>query len=188
MKYSKLIAIIIVFFILCNYISVAQNNQATNDTINKYDSLGKKDGYWIEYLSKSFRIVKNTKRAKYCWYIRYQHGTRFESPLIPYIYRTTIKKNDSLLNNNGITMLDGVYIVYIKKEQQLNTKFVFRKGLLLNEINYYTDGSIAVLINFEEKYKEKILSCSFKQFNEKGKLVEDVFSILENGKWKYIKK
>ena len=176
------------FFILCNYILVAQNNQTTNDTINKFDSLGKKDGYWTEYLSKSFRIVKNTKRAKYCWYIRYQHGVRFESPLISYIYKTTIKNNDSLIHNNGITILNGIYYIYIKKEQQLNNKFVFRKGLLLNETDYYLDGAIAVFINLEEKYKGKNFSCSYKQFNEKGKLEQNIFSILENGKWEYIKR
>ena len=108
-KYKTLIIVLI--FNICGYILIAQDNSTLSDSINRYDSLGYKHGYWIEYLSKNFHPVKKKEEASYYMYNLYCHGIDFFFPFDNVKYYV----KDSLINKGKLTVLDGTYKLYIKR-------------------------------------------------------------------------
>jgi hypothetical protein len=173
-----------------NYILFAQDFQTKNDTINKLDSLGKKNGVWIEYLTKGFRIANLTKNASYYRYVRYVHGIRFDYEIVPqmYIRKIFLNYGDSLLNNNNkeLVLLDGTYKLYEKKRRVLFGECVFKKGFLQVQTIYEKEGKYVWF--YEEKYQQNEFSFAMKYFSEYGEIKEDVFILLKNQKWERIER
>lgn len=182
------LSIVLVIFIILNDRSFSQN-VAIVDTINQYDSKGKKDGVWIEYLSKSFRVVRNDNKAKYYRYVRYQHGVLFHLYIINklFIYKTRVVTRDTSDSLNKPILLDGIYDVYIDKKDKIIARCRFNDGWLIEDTTYSWTGQIEVTIDFLKKYNNIECSDLKKLYNESGIEYYEVYEILEDSKWRTVR-
>jgi len=182
------LSIVLVIFIILNDRSFSQN-VAIVDTINQYDSKGKKDGVWIEYLSKSFRVVRNDNKAKYYRYVRYQHGVLFHLYIINklFIYKTRVVTRDTSDSLNKPILLYGIYDVYIDKKDKIIARCRFNDGWLIEDTTYSWTGQIEVTIDFLKKYNNIECSDLKKLYNESGIEYYEVYEILEDSKWRTVR-
>jgi hypothetical protein len=114
----------ITLLILSLYLAVFSYGQKI--TLNQLDSNGKKDGTWIEYLSKKWKVLKDSNNAKYCRYVFYDHGKY----ILPRVFSSANKKLEFTGDTTPKTipiLLDGEY------------KWYDRKGRLLTD-GYYAKG------------------------------------------------
>jgi hypothetical protein len=167
----------------------AENNRAYSDTINKMDSFGKKEGCWIEFLSKEFHIVKSADKATFYRYIRYSHGIRIDQPILtsPGCMKITLKPNDSIAKEGKVIELNGTYSLFIKNGTVLIRECVFNSGFLKQQTDYF-EGEGKVYWDYTNKYQNNESSYTIKVIDEFGKLIRDDYIVLENSKWKSIKR
>lgn len=177
------------------YIAFSQEAKASNDTINQCDSLGYKHGYWIQYLSKHFQVVKKREAAVYYFYTQYLHGVNFDC----WFNRTKyyLSKKDSTSYHDEPILLDGIYKFYLKKKSffksrdiekvsgctncikngVLSGEYIFKKGVLQL---LRTGEDMRDTLFFEDKYKQHKYSYRLKTYSESGIIQLDRYVFLDD--------
>ena len=184
---NKILIIILLSFIM--YPLIGQGYDDLDfDTLNQVDKFGCKKGYWIELLSKDFKIVKKEKKAFYFRFVYFQNDVRFDTKLFtnkPSNKKLKLK-TDSKLDNEMPTILDGYYSFYIPKTNVLIKEFLFQNGHIITFKEYYSDGRIALEVDYKKKYKDHRKSCLFSMYDEKGGNMVRGYHVLIDGELKYI--
>ncbi|MBU0489821.1 MAG: hypothetical protein KKD31_17915 [Bacteroidetes bacterium] len=171
-------------YFCCDYLS-AQENPIQRDSINRVDSLGKKHGYWIEYLKPNLKITRKKEKALYYRFVRYSHGIRFDYPIVResgIIFKVVA---DTLFDcTKNIRELDGTFKLYVKKGRILARECYFRLGMLIYQIDYLDDEITET--HLEQTYKN--IPFSYKQtvFSTSGELIREYYIVLENLKWRRV--
>lgn len=190
---------VFVILSLCSNISIAQGSSPANDSTNKFDSRGRKDGLWIEYLTKSFRSEKNAEKASFYRFIRFVNGERFDFEIVPkhYITETITDHQDTSSNKQGLVLLDGTYKVYeirkhflfrdggYRRENVLIRECVFKKGFLQILYTYSMEDGNATYY-FEEQHKQYPFSYVLKEYSTSGVLLRNAYVVLENSRYRRI--
>ena len=183
--------IAIIFFIVFSSIIIEGQNkpEVCLDTINRYDNDGLKDGCWIEFLSKDFKIVKSKKKAAFYRFVYHIKNNRFENAIQinkPSLFKFSYSTDGNKSNHDEIVLLDGEYSLYIKNNVLLK-KFIYKDGILKRYIEYYKFGKIRAVIDYEKRMTNNRFSFSIVSFKENGIIENDGYMFLNNkGEWDYL--
>ena len=162
--------VLIFFWLLCG--PMLSQEIVPADSLNQFDSKGKKDGVWIEYISEYFCPVKKEKKATYFRYVKYQHGVIFHTSILKFNFISkkqnrivTPVKIDSM---NKPVMLDGKFDFYDAKKNTIFMTCFFKNGWLEKMIGYDVTGKyMAMEMDYLEKYSGIESSYLFTYYNEK---------------------
>ena len=186
---SFLLIIIVLFFSVPGFSQSLSGIK--NDTLNMHDDQGKKAGYWVELLSKDFKVVKKEKKAAFFRYVYFQNDIRFETLIVPNkpsIDKHLVKIEGNTPIEGEVALLNGMYSIYNQKTNRLIKQFEFRQGHLINLLELYNNGETRLRVNYEKKYEGYAFSCFFTSYNEEGKVLLNGYNILKEGKMKFINK
>jgi len=161
----------------------------TDFPTNQKDSSGKKDGFWLIYLTERFIPTKDSSLAFYKAYNLYFHG-------IDLSYLSACKSDKrkaKLLAINGVkgkkgapVLLDGNFKLYNRKEKLILDQ-TFRNGLPLHfeGFTYTLRGKAATheIINFSEKHDEQLGSYTFKRYWRDNSLLKSIVFFKKDGTW-----
>ena len=152
-----------------------------NETINRYDSKGKKDGKWIEYLDSKWKVVKDSSHAFYYAYNYYRHGENrfvisFGDEYKLYDKLETI--GGSTQQNNKIKILDGEYKWLDKQGRTVsvgsfkNGEHLWSKYYFWKHNNEKLAGTLHEYYDFTRKYDAQSDSYYMEVYDEKGKMIK----------------
>lgn len=183
-----------VFFI--TLFSILQSHLlGQQDTLNQYNSKGKKQGYWICYLDEKFNI-SDSITGKYIGFSLFDNGE--DLTLIG--KRNTIKYNtckDSIIPKNDFFInkikLNGQLKFYnnegelIYKEEYSNGHLVMVKSYYHGKNREFCKGEIFELINFKINYENQLGSYYYESHPcQYGKITKFWFRKGKH-KWKFYK-
>ncbi len=140
-----------------------------NDTLDQHDEKKRKNGWWMVYLNKNWKHVKDTSQAFYYRFNYFDHGTNI------YPMGTAGKNNWKLetegepLTETKFKMLDGVYKWYDNKGH-LFSEHVFKEGQYISCKEYYMTGLLHQHFDYTKKCKRQIHGWCVSVYDQKGKL------------------
>ena len=152
--------------------------------LNQLDSLGKKNGVWIEYLNVKWKVLKDSSRAVYWGYNYYDHGDNTFRIAFGGMHRLH-HKLEVVSNNNQksrIKMLDGEYKWYDRRgrivsvDSFANGDHVFAKyyawemfgSAYLFGYNKKRTGKLLEYDDYRKKYKDEPFTYYIERFDKKG--------------------
>jgi len=173
---------IALFLFFLGSLTLVNGQIVTN--INQHDSKGKKDGKWMSYYNKQWKVVEDSSKAYYYFYTYYNHGARMHT-----IARWGTKGGrlvDSLAGTDHmgkIELLDGKY-TWFDKNGKLFAILCFDKGEPTLWKQFYPSGKLHLLFDYSKKCDGKPLSYFLNIYDKKGGLETALpISLRENGKW-----
>lgn len=114
-----------------------------SDTLNQFDSNGKKTGWWIAYLDQNLNVLKDSVGATHCMYNYYLNDI--------YLYRfgegIGTKKSPVIFPENN-TLKRGTYLLlngdYVTKYKNGNTRSILTavEGYMTSFKHFYTTGQL----------------------------------------------
>ncbi len=172
------------FFLLSFFFLPIQSAHCQPTPLNKLDSAGKKDGYWIRYYNKQWKVVDDSSEAYYYYYTYFDHGNKTQ---------TTAKwgtkggkLEDSTAGNQRmgkIKLLDGKYTWYDNKGRVF-AAFYFDKGEPVSWKQFYPSGKLYMHFDYTIKYDGKPHSYHIYVYDKNGNLLLDKPECKYlNGKW-----
>lgn len=170
-------------FVLVTIVLIAQNS---NDTLNKFNSKNKKDGYWTFYFDSLFNRCE-ISNAKYYGYVYYNNGTATVEPIgrlgkkdnifyKPYS-DTNYDRNPVLLNGEifHYSLYDSIkkcdiYDAYKNGRQTTGIQYFNMRGESFPEVDtYYFDSLCQNNSNSILFYKKDKDILIYKQYLNYGK-------------------
>ena len=144
-----------------------------SQTINQFDSNGKKDGKWKLYYDQYWRVSKDSSNAAYYWFTYYDHGIR--------VYTEadwgckTCRYRDSVFSKQEakIKLLDGKY-TWCDKKGNLFSEHYFVKGEPLWWKQYHANGKLYLYFDYTKKCEGEALSWTLTEYDKKGNLKSTV--------------
>lgn len=158
------------------------NTFSQSDTLNQFDSNGKKTGWWIAYLDENLKILKDSVGAAHCMYNYYRrdiHLYRFGEG-----YGT--KKNPFIFPENNTLKLGSYKLLngtYVTKYKSGNTRSVLTasEGFMTNFKKYYPTGKLEFEIIISKKCGAPKQHCIM-EYNEDGSLKRESRTFLPKDK------
>lgn len=167
------------------------------DTINRFDSSGRKTGWWIQYLDSFDRMVETFDQASFFAFHWFKKGENWSLSNLRYQvkmnqYRADLK--DSLNKRVKPYLLQGRYV--INKKERITLELMFEKGILYNIKGFTKKGKIREEI-FLMSYNHQPTSYKFVIYSDNMQrrlVVERAFigerflqrmwrEVKMNGKW-----
>jgi len=171
------------FFLLFLLTTVLSTN-AQVVAVNKLDSAGRKDGTWIRYYNKEWKVVDDSSKAYYYYYTYFDHGNMTQSAA-----RWGSKSGrleDSSVGNTHlgkIKLLDGKYKWY-DKNGKLFAILNFDKGEPVTWKQFYPTGKLYMLFDYTVTSAGKPHSYHIYVYDKNGNLSSDIVECRYlNGKW-----
>jgi hypothetical protein len=166
------------------------NSRAQNDTLNKYNNRGKKQGYWITYLDTALNTTEKKDNAILYGYTYYDNGKKV-NPLQNLLRKAKTSVGDDLKKNRGNPVLiNGTFLIY-NKENKVEYEEVYENGKPRLKTAYSWDKNgnrSKETLDYQNKYMGQEGSFYFQQYNSSGELVDKFwYGRNEKGKWVYIK-
>lgn len=161
-------AILILFVIFSSIHTFGQS-----DTLNLVDSDEKKTGWWITYLDKNLRVLKDSIGATHCMYNYYWkniHLYRHEKGSGSKKYPIHFPENDTSSLGNYVR-LDGKYITKYKNGN-VRSILSASKGILIEFEKYYPEGQLKFKIIYSEECGAPIQNC-LREYNKDGSMKYD---------------
>lgn len=141
-----------------------------NNTVNQFDSNGKKHGTWIEYLNAKWKVMKDSSRAVYCAYNYYDHGENTyrisfgdESRIHYKLEHTGNKQED-----NKIKILDGEYKWLDKKGRTVSIDSFKNGEHVWSKYFKKLTGKLHVYYDFTKKYNKQPHTYYIEIYDKKG--------------------
>ena len=182
-------SLIIFFLSFIMYPLIGQTYDELNlDTLNQVDENGSKTGYWVELLSKDFKIVKKEKKASFYRFVYFQNDVRFDAKIPTYNvpFKEFVVKLDGTSQKGEIKILNGKFSFFTPRTNILSLEFLFKNGHLISLKEYHKNGNIVFEVDYNRKYQNYFLSYYFKMYNENGGIMLDGYHVLMDGELKYI--
>jgi hypothetical protein len=182
-------SLIIFFLSFIMYPLIGQTYDELNlDTLNQVDENGSKTGYWVELLSKDFKIVKKEKKASFYRFVYFQNDVRFDAKIPTYNvpFKEFVVKLDGTSQKGEIKILNGKFSFFTPRTNILSLEFLFKNGHLISLKEYHKNGKIVFEVDYNRKYQNYFLSYYFKMYNENGGIMLDGYHVLMDGELKYI--
>jgi hypothetical protein len=181
---------LIIFFLgFIMYPLIGQTYDELNlDTLNQVDENGSKTGYWVELLSKDFKVVKKEKKASFYRFVYFQNDVRFDAKIPTYNvpFKEFVVKLDGTSQKGEIKILNGKFSFFTPRTNILSLEFLFKNGHLISLKEYHKNGNIVFEVDYNRKYQNYFLSYYFKMYNENGGIMLDGYHVLMDGELKYI--
>lgn len=156
------------------------------EKINQLDSIGKKNGKWIDYLDAKWRVVKDTSKAVYCGYNFYDHGenTLRITPFRPIrFYHKLEVTHDEVQLVNGKKILSGEYKWLDKKGRVVsidsfkNGEHIWVKdydwdrfGIYILGWNKKMTGKLHGYVDYRKTYEGQPNSYYIEEYDKKGNI------------------
>ncbi len=167
-----------VFCFCCVYLSDGQ------DTLNRFDKEGKKDGKWIVWLDKDWNKVKDSTTAIYFRYNYFDHGANL-NPIGPCggnNYKLEITPYSDQINKK-VKILDGEY-KWFDASGRLKFIHVLKNGEYISYKEFYPSGKLNTLFDYTKKYEGQPHSWFEYIYDKKGNIkYSDYFRKDEKGRW-----
>jgi hypothetical protein len=182
-------SLIIFFLSFIMYPLIGQTYDELNlDTLNQVDENGSKTGYWVELLSKDFKVVKKEKKASFYRFVYFQNDVRFDAKIPTYNvpFKEFVVKLDGTSQKGEIKILNGKFSFFTPRTNILSLEFLFKNGHLISLKEYHKNGNIVFEVDYNRKYQNYFLSYYFKMYNENGGIMLDGYHVLMDGELKYI--
>ena len=144
-------------FLLFVFFGLTVFSYGQKDSLNQRDSLGKKDGTWIEYLDAKWKVLKDSSHAVYAAYNYYDHGENTFRVAFNGVHRLRHKLEYAGNNNpqNGrIKILDGEY-KWLDKKGRVVTIDSFKNGEHVF-VKYFFGERAGGLLGFKKKFTGKL--------------------------------
>jgi hypothetical protein len=143
---------------------------SSQETTNQLEN-GKKQGKWIVWLDKDWKLAKDSISAVYFRYNYYNHGESC-NPMGPWGGKLEAKANSSVKKGNAV-LLDGDYKWYNSKGQ-LVCEHVLKNGWYVSFKEYFpSSGQLQTFFDYTQHYTEhdktQEHSYSITTYNKKGK-------------------
>jgi hypothetical protein len=165
------------------------------DTLNKFDSINHKVGYWLVFLNKYGFITEKPDEAVFYKYHYYNKGRCSYPIFLGYDYASfnkklkngkwTLKIADSGNHprKDTIIALNNTYSYYHRKNLIEEDKY---KNGFYNYIKlyYYSNDTLGSCTDFEKKYNNFPLSYLVTQYKKNGTIEESYYIYLNGGKLK----
>lgn len=148
-----------------------------NDTLNRFDSNGKKHGKWIVYLNYYWTPLKDSSNAVYYRYTIYDHGEDIY-PMGAW-GRKKWKLEPSPSNSQQhekMKLLDGEY-KWIDKKGRTNSIHYLKKGEYVWVKGFYSSGKLENYSSFTKTWYGHPNTYSIYEYDKKG-----------NGKYYFMQK
>jgi len=123
------------------------------ESLNKFDSDGKKDGNWTVYYNAKGKEVSDSARAIYTRYTWYEHG----KDIYPF---DLCRRKDKIIfsqgneQSDGLKLLNGEYKI-VDKNGNVKSIHVFNKGEYFSYRNFYSSGQLHEYCNFTNRFFEE---------------------------------
>lgn len=184
------------------FLSAGSFGQAANDTLNRVDDRGKKQGYWAEYLGEDLSPVKKVEDSKYVHFVSYDKGTRLQKKIDNRNFSRLVPVDTSKLKEMVTpVVLDGVYTYFLSARDhkplvgrewlfQRNKKYdwaykelEFKKGKLQRVTTYYRNGNPSIVIDYADKCGSDPNSYAIKEFSYQSQVETKTYYGLVDQKW-----
>lgn len=163
-----------------------------NDTINKYNLVGKKQGYWKQFLDLNINRV-DSLNSNFYGYDLYENGV-----IVIGYFSLKSKKGDSLVHIGLIPekgkpiIINGEFKWYNKKTKDIEIIETFRNGVPIT-FEYYNKSKndsvvyLAEYCDFTKKYNNEFGTSYYKFIYGSDKKTEEYWFRKVSSKWKYYK-
>ncbi len=138
------------------------------EKLNQLDANGKKDGKWIVWLDKDWKLAKDSMSATYFRYNYFDHGHNIYAMgpwggALESVQNTTVKKGNALL-------LDGTYKWYNSKGK-LVCEHILKDGWYVSFKEYYPlTGKLQTFFDYTKRLNGQQFTYHFCTYNKKGEL------------------
>ena len=153
------------------------------DTLNRFDKEGKKDGKWIIYLNSNWEKTTDTAEAVYCRYTYFDHGVNIY-PMGPCGGKNW-KLETSLYNNKQtgkIKLLDGEY-KWFDPKGRISSIHVLKNGEYISCKEFYSSGKLKQYFDYTKNWKGEPHTWYVSVYDEDGNFKYDSYMRKINGQW-----
>jgi hypothetical protein len=123
-------SLIIFFLSFIMYPLIGQTYDELNlDTLNQVDENGSKTGYWVELLSKDFKVVKKEKKASFYRFVYFQNDVRFDAKIPTYNvpFKEFVVKLDGTSQKGEIKILNGKFSFFYTTNKYFESGVSFQE-------------------------------------------------------------
>lgn len=133
---------------------------AQNDTLNKFNNKGKKNGYWIKYLDQNVSPVDSINSYFY-GYELYDNGTSlFVYNKDWWLKQSKLSYNDSLPKKGSPILLNGIFSWYDNKDSLPSIIETYKNGYPISIEAYhkcqYHLRHRSEFVDFTKRYNNEI--------------------------------
>jgi hypothetical protein len=164
--------IILLMFILSSVSLFSQ------EKLNQFDSNGKKNGKWIVWLDKDWKLAKDSLSASSFRYNYFING-RSMYPMGPMGGKSEAHPNSNVKKGNAV-LLDGEY-KWFHKNGKVRFVNVLKDGWYVSYKEYRADGTLETVFDYTEHDREQKYSWAMYSYNKKGELISKSFAYEEYG-------
>ena len=164
--------------LLLFFICLIPNSHSQSDTLNQFDSNGKKTGWWITYLDKNLKILEDSTGATHCMYnyyrkniFLYRFGEGYGKKNSPIVF----PENDTL-KLGSYTLLHGIYLTKYKNGN-LRSKIEAANGYMTGFKYYYPNGQLRFEVIISEACGAPAQHC-IKEYHKDGRLKRESYTWL----------
>jgi antitoxin component YwqK of YwqJK toxin-antitoxin module len=163
-------------------LGLVESAYSQTEPLNQLDSVGKKHGYWVEYLDYYWNLAKDSNQAVYYWYLYFDHGQntatfgkrgkqgwRFEPA------------SDTVGQKEKPILLDGKYTSWDDKGK-LRIEQEWNKGEPVYYKSYSKTGELWMHMNYKEKWNNTPHTYAIYHYKKNGD-VKLYYVSESNGKW-----
>ena len=147
-------------------------NEIRMDTLNQFDSKGKKNGYWIELINQKLEPIKKKKKASFFRYVYYEQGFQLDNSNHHIIRKVVLDAPQRITKGNPV-LLNGEYKLYVRNK--------------LGSIEHYTNGRKSGIHRSYNTEDNKIIEYVDydKKYNNQEHTYYVMFEEMENDEFKF---
>lgn len=140
------------------------------EQLNQFDANGKKDGKWIVWLDKDWRLAKDSMSAVYFRYNYFDHGSNLY-PMGPcggsgYTLQVI---NSGATKKGNAELLDGVYN-WVNIKGHIRSTHVLKNGIYVSCKEFYSNGQLETHFDYTKKCEGQAHSSYTHCYDKKGNL------------------
>ena len=140
------------------------------EPLNKFDANGKKDGKWIVWLDKDWKLAKDSMTAVYFRYNYWDHGTNLY-PMGPFggSYKLQIVSENSQVKKGNAKLLDGEY-KWVNDKGHMFAYHILKEGVYLQWKEYHKNGNLMTYFDYTKECEDRTHSFYIYSHDKTGKL------------------
>lgn len=140
------------------------------EKLNQFDANGKKDGKWIVWLDKDWKLAKDSMAAVYFRYNYWDHGNNLY-PMGSFggSYKLQIVSENSKIKKGNAKLLDGEY-KWVNEKGHMFADHILKEGVYLEWKQYYKNGNLETHFDYTKTCDDGPHRCSIYLYNKAGKL------------------
>lgn len=170
-------------FVFCMGFSILAHSQ---DTINRFDSTGKKHGTWVVYWNANWKEISDSNKAAYARYTYFENGKDLQPIGSCEKSWTLVQTKGNNQQNSRIKQLDGVY-TWSNSKGTTRCIASFKSGFCLYYKWYYPSGSPQYTIEYMEKWHKQPHSYLISSYDKSGIVTYSYWCKRKNG-WELVPK